>query len=607
MNKFFLFPVSFILCAGTLASCDDFFEPKTDDALSGDDYMSSLTEMSTGYLGIMTKMQAVGDKEIFLTDTRGEVLEPTGQSIAPLIAIYNYEDDLTGNEYADPAGYYDVVIACNDYISKMVDFQKNYPELVKETDYFEGLLASAIRVKVWTYMTLAEIYGQALWFDDPITSIKDVNDPSVFQLKNTAEVVAACIGLLEDSYPCNGKSIDPSADFSWVNWIDPEHAASIENPLYRYWDQMTPSHKALMVRLKMWDAAFQDKAGDTAAAEDDYKFVAKTILEMFHNTFVGNVTYWKRGARVSGNYSKIWNYATPNPEHNVSAIIYDYTKNQTNHLLYHFSNEYPNKYLLAPSQAGMAHLVSIDPIGQSADVMNQIVSTIKEGGWYDKLSKAHRDALDSRMELLNKTNNGQFFVGKYRPMYSSVRANAYQDDVHIYTFRSIELYLWLAEAFNHLGRYEAMERIVNAGFNSDYNTLFTNIYTGESVSASDSLNYEGFSPYWTDSKTGGMFLGIRGAMGLPNVDLWNETGHTAAEARQHNDSILANEWMLECACEGKSYPNMIRFAERYSDPTIVSKRVTPKYDQQASAIAAKIESKINGIQGYYVPWNLNVK
>jgi len=524
----------------------------------------------------MTKMQAVGDKEIYLTDTRGELLEPTEQSIAPLISIYNYDDDLSGNEYADPAGYYDVVIACNDYIAKMIAFQKNYPELVKETDYFEGLFASAIRVKVWAYMTLAEIYGQALWFDDPITSIKDVNDASVFQLKSASEIVTACIELLENDYKCNNMSIDPTVKLEWVDWIDPEHANAIANSP---WDQMTPPHNALLARLKVWDAAFQDKAGNTSAAKADYEVVASTILEMLNTTFIGNVTYWKRGARVDGNYAKIWNNSTPNPEHNVSAIIYDYTKNQTNKLLYHFSNEYPNKYLLAPSDSGYAALCRIDPLGTSSD--------------------------DSRLTLCQKENNNQKFIGKFRPMYSSVRANAYQDDVHIYTFRSIELYLWLAEALNHLGRYEALEHIFNSGFNSDYATLFTKIETGVSgVSASDSINYQGFTHYWTDSKTGGMFLGIRGCMKVASIPMWTEADHTAAEAHQHNDSILANEWMLECLCEGKSYPNMIRFAERYSDPTIVSKRVTPKYDKRAGEIATKIESKINGIQGYYVPWKL---
>ena len=142
--------------------------------------MSDLNEMATGYLGVLTKMQAAGDKEIYLTDTRAEMLEPTSQSTAELIALYNYEDNLSGNSYADPALYYDVVIACNDNIQNMIAFNTAHPELIAQTDYFPGLLASALRVKVWAYVTLGEIYGQALWFDDPIVKMQDVGNSSVF-------------------------------------------------------------------------------------------------------------------------------------------------------------------------------------------------------------------------------------------------------------------------------------------------------------------------------------------------------------------------------------------------------------------------------------------
>ena len=583
MKKSFLYlsSICMLLWSGaSFTACDDFFQPETDDALKGDDYMSSITEMATGYLGILTKMQEIGDKEIYLTDTRGELLEPTEQSIAPLIALYNYEEDLTGNAYADPAGYYDVVIACNDYISKMTAFHRDHPELVAETDYFEGLLASAIRVKAWTYMTLAEIYGQALWFDDPITSIKDVNDASIFSLLNTAQIVSRCVDLLEKPFQCNNLAINPATDFSWIAWVDPEHAQSISESNYRFWDQMTPPYKAMLSRLKLWDAAFQDAVGNQAAAQADYEMVADTILNMLHTTFVGNVTYWKRGARVLSNYDKIWNYPTPNQEESVSAIIYDYTKNQTNQLLYHFSHEYPNKYLLSPSEVGRARFT--ENLGAASE--------------------------DKRANCLLKLYDGRWCIGKFRPMYSSVRSNAYQDDVHIYTFRSAELYLWLAEALNHLGRFEALSHIMNDGFNSTYSALFTNIETEkiDSISAKDYFQYKGFSSYWVSSKTGATFQGFRGCLGIGQLDIWNTVNHTKEEAIQHNDSLIANEWMLECACEGKVYPNLIRMAERYQDDDIVASRVTPKYGAKAAEIEGKIKA-INpnsNVKGYYVPWKL---
>ena len=44
--------MSLCLAMGTV-SCDDFFEPETDDVLDGDEYMAEQTEMYTGFLGIM--------------------------------------------------------------------------------------------------------------------------------------------------------------------------------------------------------------------------------------------------------------------------------------------------------------------------------------------------------------------------------------------------------------------------------------------------------------------------------------------------------------------------------------------------------------------------
>ncbi|MDE5693264.1 MAG: hypothetical protein K2I09_05025, partial [Duncaniella sp.] len=104
--KKFIYSLSIMMSAMTFTGCSDFFAPETDDQLNGEDYISSDTEMYTGFLGIMTKLQAVGDKEILLTDTRAELLEMTSNSTPELISLYNYDEDLRGNSYANSAAYY---------------------------------------------------------------------------------------------------------------------------------------------------------------------------------------------------------------------------------------------------------------------------------------------------------------------------------------------------------------------------------------------------------------------------------------------------------------------------------------------------------------------
>ena len=181
-----LFIICSLLFSVALVSCSDFFEPTTDDEFNGDDGFTSNTEMYTGFLGIMTKLQAVGDKEILLTETRGELIEPTDNSSSELIALYNYDQNLQNNQYANPASYYEVVIACNDYLKNMEQYKQN-PNANSEA--WEALVASTVRTKVWAYKTLAEIYGQAVWFDDAITEVTEIKNGDKFQLLQLGDLI----------------------------------------------------------------------------------------------------------------------------------------------------------------------------------------------------------------------------------------------------------------------------------------------------------------------------------------------------------------------------------------------------------------------------------
>lgn len=68
--KKILLNAAFILAVTLLGGCDDFFNPDTDVTLDNEDYISEESEMYSGYIGIMTKMQAIGDKVIYLNELR---------------------------------------------------------------------------------------------------------------------------------------------------------------------------------------------------------------------------------------------------------------------------------------------------------------------------------------------------------------------------------------------------------------------------------------------------------------------------------------------------------------------------------------------------------
>lgn len=196
MKKFKIEIILMGVLAMIFASCSDFFEPNNDTTLMGDRYIKEGSELYSGFLGIITKIQAIGDKAIYLTDMRGELLEPTENTPADLYSIYNYDDDLSGNTYADPAKYYDVIIACNDYLQKAKEYRDTHVTTVDDDDY-RGLISSTVRLKTWTYLMLAKIYGQAIWFDDPMQSMKDIVSQTP---KNLSELVDECDKLLNTGF-----------------------------------------------------------------------------------------------------------------------------------------------------------------------------------------------------------------------------------------------------------------------------------------------------------------------------------------------------------------------------------------------------------------------
>ena len=333
-----------ILCA-LCVSCSDFFDPTTDDEFEGSKGFTNNTEMYTGFLGVVTKMQAVGDKEILLTEPRGELIEPSDESTDELIALYNYEQNLQDNSYANPKGYYEVILACNDYLKNMEKY-KSSPSADK--DAWEALVSSTIRTKVWAYKTLAEIYGQAIWYDETDVTPEEAGNSEKNPVLPLDQIIDKCITLMDNGFD----GVPSTLEINWIAWLDPANVSSIANSSYRKWTYIVPAYAGLYAELCLWKGAVMDAAGSDAKSY--YKKAADLLLTALNKQICvtsdpGSNVYWMPSGSTPGHYTPIWNYAQPYPYESVSAIIYDFNNNQTNSLLKHFSNEFPNKYMLRPS------------------------------------------------------------------------------------------------------------------------------------------------------------------------------------------------------------------------------------------------------------------
>ena len=578
MKKFKIEIILMGVLAMIFASCSDFFEPNN-DTLNGDRYIKEGSELYSGFLGIITKIQAIGDKAIYLTDMRGELLEPTENTPADLYSIYNYDDDLSGNTYADPAKYYDVIIACNDYLQKAKEYRDTHVTTVDDDDY-RGLISSTVRLKTWTYLMLAKIYGQAIWFDDPMQSMKDIVSQTP---KNLSELVDECDKLLNTGFD----GINGTYNMSWNEWLDPANGATSTNDEYKRWNMMVPGYFVLQAEIALWKGDYQ-KAATTILGE-----MSRTFALAEYQGNVANIKYMRSGSYGS-NYGQQYDSEMPVLTAAESVIMYDYKYNQQNSLLNHFDRS--GSYMMRASVPGSKRFEDIT-FNPSADA-----TAIKTS--------------DARFRAIQEIEKDvEYAIRKYRGFRKSGHSVAH-DDTYIMIYHTSDLYFMAIEALNNMGRFEPVSVLMNTGVDPFYGA---GVVLGEQWQGLNcnwglwTTLYAGFRRTYADN-------GVRGILGLGKRDMWQTPEDIKEEIvaeqkldglsdedkiKKHNDIELVKEAFLEFPCEGKTYPLMIRVAKRWNDYSFIADFVGQKYESD-QAKQAEVKAKImNG--AYFVPWDLQGK
>ncbi len=553
-----------------LVSCEEMFKTNPDDITNAEDYISVEDEIYKGFLGILTKMQQAGDHAIILTDTRGDFLEVTRNAPLELQQIYNY-DATNGNTYADPTCYYAVVVACNDYIAKMTAYREKEKNHFDENtmENFDRLISSTLRLKVWAYLSLGRIYGEALWFDDPLESLKDINDESVFTPCNMSLLVEKCLDVLDNGIVLGSDSLAIPADLemNWAAWIDTENTSTS----YDHWQYVTPSWLMLYCDLLSW-------RGTTA----DYQLMKDMILSFLYKVHNNNIDYGQYSdfyyacniPLIAGDPSYNWAYyqmfyveqynasSKANLFQVINGIMYDYENGQTNRIVEYFCPQTPGKYYLRPSAFS---------IGKYIDE--------------DTRSLAQR----FNMNVINGDtcfSKYYYFQGKY------LRDNIVEIQPVIPVYRGHDFHFWLAEAENHLGNWRQAEVILNAGV--------TNEFANKILPKNWDTRYNS----WFCPAGGYGDVGIVGCVRgrLHDLPSPKDAGYALSEEERMKiyDMAILDEALLEYAGEGRSYSMMVRMAELWNDPSIVADRVCPKYQvSQRDAVRAAIEAG-----GYWVDWDL---
>ncbi len=151
-----LFSMMIASCSGLMDTDSEFVEFQEDNRLQ------SPTDSVYSVMGIIYKMQVIADRTVLLGELRSDLTTTTGSASSDLKAITEFKID-GKNAYNRVSDYYAIINNCNYYLTHInKDLEKNNRKV------FESEYAVVKAFRAWTYLQLAQIYGNVPLVIEPL-------------------------------------------------------------------------------------------------------------------------------------------------------------------------------------------------------------------------------------------------------------------------------------------------------------------------------------------------------------------------------------------------------------------------------------------------------
>ncbi|TJZ61132.1 RagB/SusD family protein [Sphingobacterium olei] len=532
-----------LIGACSFYSCEKFFEVDTSDILLDENYVGEANELYSGYIGVASKMQAIADQTIFLSDLRSDFLEPTQNAPQDLWDIYNFKET-RGNEFANPSPYYDLIVNANNYIDKVVKYRKENPKVIEESDY-RALISGAIRFKVWTYLTVGKLYGKVAYFDNPNLKLDDIGTIPMITLD---ELIPKLLSLMESGVD----GVNGLYETNWANILFPGVPTNQQDLV---WNMICPSPMPLLIELQLWAGQYE-------------KVVANGMNFIYDN---GSARYKVSSDDYNGEAIQVF---TRDPITRTRVLInivpYDYERNQTNRLIKYFSNTPPSVYYLRPSQVSMDR--------------------------YARQLRADGLNLGDQYRGENFTyffQNGDWVVRKYS-RDRETPSEIYKNNVHVTIYRDVDVHFAVIEALNHLSLFAEAEALLNNGISTYQDLNVGNLR----YPFADPLQTTPLRRNWGIRRRVNMSAVYPAGIAKPGE------GSTAADTTAYKkalDKLIVEETLLESSGEAKPFFSMVRIAKRWQDNSIVADIVSKKYGGREEEIRSYLMDENN----WFIKYPLN--
>jgi len=529
----------------------------------------------SAFTGCYALMQNVVDQIYIAGEMQGELVSPArGCDSIPFLKQILNNDVNPQNPYTDYSKFYKLIAACNGAIQGYDNLCNINPDF--GSDLRDLYKAHAIIIRAWTYLQLVKIWGDVPYISNNVYDLSTLTDVAASPSSEILTKIANDVNLQlprSDVFVSNGTN------------------------MFTY-----PTVRMLLCEIYMWNQQY----------ENAYDIVKKFL------PFINNPPFSVDGSQVFYSYFESFRYAGTawltkynfsKANSNVTAgqyIAFDGTRGQKNSIVRWCNNRGNSIYAIKPStwaiknwamQPRDSMLCWLAPMNRNQnwpELPNKgFLASKFKGDWfrggggtfingndtYTVTAGSYlvdgTDTIIAKPLIKTPTSvnvnitawgiNGTpgAFVSAVT-LYNVTRRSALnldpytQDDLQFGLWGEGWVQLWTAELLNQLGRSREALTILNT--------------------------------------RGGNLSSIRRRVGL--TPLLTDVVDDGNMKRKVDDAIL-NEMSLESAFEGYRWFDLVRFAKRYNDPTIIANTVALKYPASQQAI---IKSRLSDPNRWFFPY-----
>ena len=558
MKKRFVkyFTVGLVSCIG-LSSCQGLFDLDSNQVLFADDNkLNTSSDSVYSVIGIVNKMQQIADRTIILGEIRADLVSLTTSANTELQALANFTAG-TDNKYNKPEDYYAIINNCNFFLANADTALKkrNIPVLMKDFAVIKAYRA-------WTYLQLAQIYGEVPFITEPILTEKETNIK--YERKSVKDL---CNYFIDDLIPYI------NTEYPGYGPINGQQSRKFYIPI-----------RLLLGDLCLWAERYKE----AAVYYHDY------IVDPKNNLILGtNRVQWTPSTNTfegspNNSYSNLFGDNTS--VENIGYIPMEATKfdGLTSDLRNVFNSTIENFYF---NQATYSN--SLKELSKSQAYCKEYVNLVT----------SVRDTL-----FAPPTNvDNELFVGDlrlssiYRKTYVNSTSNAYSNERmtnvkigrNIWTYRTTLVYMRYVEALNRAGFPSVAFTALKYGLSKENIAKYADSTEVSKAAGSTILTF---------STSNLVTIGLH-ARGSGDVHANNNYKipalATKADTILFVENLICDEQALETSFEGYRMSDLIRFSLRRNDNTFIATKIASR--NGAANFSQTLYDKLLVRKNWYLP------